>query len=160
MGLTLKPRAPKKVNGSVKKLIAELGLKHPMAKFLSYTHRSASYRAAYCFNNCEEENKNNNCEVVYGWVIWEDRKKSFVEAEFHAVIKEKGKLLDISPRQDGEKIILFIADKTRLCGRKSPTTWASWSNLKMVSGMVIEEVHELEVIELNHEYSEVRRINA
>ncbi|KID56860.1 hypothetical protein JF50_13260 [Pseudoalteromonas luteoviolacea] len=152
----LKPKTPKKINGRVKSLIQELNLDHKNSTFLRLTARDKSYRAGYCFNNCELESKKTGAKVVYGWQIWEDPKKSFIEAEFHAVIKENGSLLDISPRQTGEEKILFIEDSLRSSGRKSDDAWYSWTNLKMINGFVAETVKECEVVELDETYSELR----
>lgn len=154
----IKAKTPKKVNAAVKGLISKLGLNHKSAKYLGYTESSDDYRATYCFNNCEKEQKKTDCEIVFGWQIWEDRKNKFVEAEFHSVIRDAdGQLKDISPRQTGDKQILFIPDSTRESGRIDSDTWASWSNLKMQDGHVLEESIPLEVREINETYSEVRR---
>lgn len=155
MGINLKPKTPKKINGNVKALIRELGINNAKPKFLTYTHRSDAYRATYCFNNCEDESKKTGCDVVYGWMIWEDRKKSFIEAEFHSVIKENGQLLDISPRQTSNAKILFVTDKIRSSGRKRQDTWYSYTNLKMHQGSIIEESKECEIVELDEDYSEL-----
>jgi hypothetical protein len=156
MGIAVKPKTPKKINANVKALIKELGFGVGKPKYLNYTHRSPTYRATYCFNNCEDEAENTVCEVVYGWMIWEDKKAEFIEAEFHSVIKEDGKLIDISPRQTGEDKILFITDRDRPAGRKRPDTWYSYTNLKMHRGIVAEESRECEIIELDSIHSELR----
>ncbi len=83
-------------------------------------------------------------------------KISFIEAEFHAVIEENGQLIDISPRQSGEKRILFIPDNIRSSGRKRPDTWFSYTNLKMINGHVEEESKECEIVELDEVHSELR----
>lgn len=154
--MNLKPKSPKKVNGRVNAIIKELGLNPKKATFLNFTYKDESYRATYCFNNCENESNKTDCEVVYGWMIWEDTKKSFIEAEFHSVIRQNGQLIDISPRQSGEKKILFIEDSTRPTGRKRPEAWHSRTNLKMINGFVAEEPKEVEIIELDEDYSELR----
>ncbi|MBX7458315.1 hypothetical protein K3152_08665 [Qipengyuania sp. 1NDH17] len=47
---------------------------------------------------------------VNGWMFWE-RKKAFVEAEAHCVVElPDGSLIDNTPKPDGEKQILFLAD--------------------------------------------------
>lgn len=157
--MNLNPKTPKKVNLAVKKLIAELGINNRSAQYLRYTHKSDAYKAMYCFNNCEDEIAKNGGEVVYGWLIWEDRKRSFIESEYHCVIKMGGELLDISPRQNAkEDIVLFIEDTNRDSGRKDPKTWHSWSNLKMISGVVVEPSRRLEVFEIDDVNSELRYV--
>lgn len=156
--MNLKPKTPIKINSSVKMLIQALGLKNSKPIYLPYTHRSNNYRATYCFNNCEDEANKTGCEVVYGWMIWEDRKKSFIEAEYHSVIKENGMIFDISPRQTGDTKILFVTDNTRPGGRKRPDTWYSRTNLKMVNGFIAEESKECEIIELDDIHSELQYV--
>ena len=154
--MNLKPKSPKKVNGRVNAIIKELKLDPKKASFLDFTNKDDAYRATYCFNNCEQENTKTGCEIVYGWIIWEDTKKSFIEAEFHSVIRQDGKLIDVSPRQSGEKKILFIEDSTRASGRKRQDAWHSRTNLKMINGFVAEESKEVEIVELDEDYSEFR----
>lgn len=153
--MNLKPKPPKKINGRVNAIIKELKLDPKKAVFLGFTKKDDSYRPTYCFNNCEDESNKTGCNIVYGWMIWEDTKKSFIEAEFHSVIKQDGKLLDISPRQSGEKKILFIEDTLRPSGRKRSDAWHSRTNLKMINGVVVDASKEIEVVELDHEYSEI-----
>ncbi|HAS6473482.1 TPA: hypothetical protein GRR63_12095 [Vibrio parahaemolyticus] len=159
MNLNLNPKTPKKINSTVKALIAELGINNRNAQYLKYTHKSDDYRARYCFNNCETEAVKNGGEVVYGWLIWEDRKRSFIEAEFHSVLKVNGEILDISPRQDSkDEKVLFVEDTLRDSGRKDPETWHSWSNMRMISGRVIEQSRRLEVFEVDDINSDVRYV--
>ena len=158
--MNLKPKTPKKINANVKAIIRELGLAKAKPRFLPYSHRDDSYRATYCFNNCEDESNKTGCEVVYGWMIWEDKKNAFIEAEYHSVIKEDVKLIDISPRQTGDSLILFVKDTTRLGGRKREDTWYSRTNLKMINGFVAEEIREHEVVEIDHVHSELRFVES
>ncbi|MFP1742147.1 hypothetical protein [Lonsdalea quercina] len=151
--LRLKPKTPKKINSAVKKLINSLGI-NKIPFYLPLTKVDYS-RAGYCFNNCEEYAKNNNVSVVYGWMIWEDRKSNFIEAEFHAIINENGQYKDISPRVSNEEKILFVIDGTRDSGRKEANSWYSWTNIKMFDGIVQEEPKLLEIKEIDSDYSEI-----
>jgi hypothetical protein len=48
--------------------------------------------------------------IQHGWCIWE-LPGVFIEAEFHAIwISPTQQLLDVTPKKDGEKEILFFAD--------------------------------------------------
>lgn len=149
----LKPKTPKKINSAVKKLIISLGI-NTLPFYLSLTKVDYS-RAGYCFNNCEQYAKNNNASVVYGWMIWEDRKNNFIEAEFHAIISENGQYKDISPRINNEDKILFVIDKSRNSGRKEANSWYSWTNIKIFDGFVREEPKLIEIKELDDDYSEI-----
>lgn len=154
--INLKPKTPKKTNSAIKKIIDELKITDSPV-YLSLKKVEGS-RARYCFNNCEEYVKNNNATIVYGWMFWEDRKKSFTEAEFHAVIEEDGILKDITPRIDDEPKILFVKDAHRDSGRKNPNSWYSWANIKMVDNEITENTHPLEIMELDHYHSEIIRL--
>lgn len=48
-------------------------------------------------------------QIVNGWIIWETP-KYYLEAEAHALICKKGKLLCITPHKDKERTILFLPD--------------------------------------------------
>jgi hypothetical protein len=43
--------------------------------------------------------------------------------------------------------VLFIEDNIRIHGRKDPKTWHSWSNLKMLNGIILEQPRYVEVSE-------------
>lgn len=150
MGIKLKPRTPKKINSAVKKLIKELDISNEKPKYLKYTHRNNNYKLGYCFNNCENELAVNSGEAVYGWLIWEDKKQQFIEAEFHCVLRVNGELIDITPRDSISEIeVLFIEDTYRDSGRIDSKNWYSWSNLKMINGTVAEESRKLRVEEID-----------
>jgi hypothetical protein len=148
--MILNPKTPICITATVKQLAAALGLPSTKLHYLRYTHKSDEYKPLHCFNNCENEQIKYGGEVAYGWLIWEDRKRSFIEAEFHSVRKINGELVDISPRQSKKnELVLFIEDKTRISGRKNSTTWHSWSNLKMLNGLILEQSRHLEVSEIS-----------
>ena len=66
-----------------------------------------------CYGNVEEQVKKNGGSIEYGWIIWENP-KVYIEAEFHAVwINNAGEYIDISPKKDKEKRILFLKDSKR-----------------------------------------------
>ncbi|ECM4292967.1 hypothetical protein RM09_12910 [Salmonella enterica subsp. enterica serovar Montevideo] len=156
VNMKLKPKTPKKVNAAIKNILNELGVKEsPVYLPLTLSENS---RAGYCFNNCEDYVKSKNADVIYGWMFWEDRKNSFTEAEFHAVIKEDGKLKDITPRVNNESEILFVPDMERNHGRKNDDSWYSWANVKMFDDIIEERTHPLEIKELDDDYSEIIRL--
>lgn len=67
------------------------------------------YLANNCFYNVQDKIKRCSGEIVYGWQIWEH--KFFIEAEFHAVWKNRNTLIDITSKEESE--ILFFEDKKR-----------------------------------------------
>lgn len=66
-----------------------------------------------CYGNVEDYVKKNGGKIEYGWIIWEIP-NTYIEAEFHAVwVNNKGEYIDITPKEDGEKRILFLKDSGR-----------------------------------------------
>ncbi len=66
-----------------------------------------------CFNNVERKVADSGGAVAYGWVIWE-WPGVLAEAEFHANwLSPDGKLVDVTPKPDGEQQILFLSDPSR-----------------------------------------------
>jgi DNA-directed RNA polymerase subunit E'/Rpb7 len=107
-------------------------------RFLEFSRTAPEYHAKYCLDNCEAEQIKTGSEIVYGWVIWQDKKHSFIEAEFHAVFKKDSKLIDITPRVDGEKKVLFVEDSKRVPERIDNRTWRIWTNIKSQNGSIYE----------------------
>lgn len=141
-----RPTTPKKVSKRIKKFIKEIGLNEdPM--YLKHTQLSNDNRPRYCLNNCEAENKKNNTPIIYGWAIWEDKKQRFIEAEFHAVIKHRGKPCDITPRADGEERVLFIPDSNRTPKHIDSKTWETWTNHKSLNGKIIEVARPIQLVD-------------
>ncbi len=66
-----------------------------------------------CFQNTEVKAQRDAGSVVYGWQLWE-WPRVLIEAEFHAVWRSPdGRLIDITPRPNGEERILFVTDQQR-----------------------------------------------
>lgn len=65
-----------------------------------------------CHNNVIAQVALRGGEHVYGWIVWVANK--IFDFEFHSVWRSpEGKLIDITPRRDGEKQILFLPDSAR-----------------------------------------------
>ena len=134
---TIKLTAPKKLSLSIKFFIKNMGLTN-RPRFLKFTNISEAYKSSFCFNNCELESKQSGAKTVFGWTIWEDKKHSFLEAEFHAVLFKNNTLIDITPRIDNEPKILFIPDSERMAVRHDKNTWDTWTPFKAVRGHLVE----------------------
>jgi len=66
-----------------------------------------------CYGNVENYAKKNGGRSEDGWIIWEIP-KIWLEAEFHRVwVNNEGKYIDITPKEDEEKRILFLKDSQR-----------------------------------------------
>ncbi len=72
-----------------------------------------------CFFDVQQKVASDGGTVLHGWTIWETP-RILLEAEFHAVwLSPANKLIDISPKPDGEQRILFLPDSNRIW-RKEP----------------------------------------
>ncbi len=65
-----------------------------------------------CFFNAKMLMNRRGGDVQYGWLIWELPGVCF-NAEFHAVWRSDGKLIDCTPQPDGEAKICFVPDARR-----------------------------------------------
>ncbi len=128
---------PKHISEPIKNFLKTLGITDTPI-FLPFTRLSHTYKPMYCLDNCEAENRHKGTEMIFGWMIWEDPSTSFIEAEFHAVIKRSNSLLDITPRVDGENKILFSIDPLRIATRIDSRTWHSWENHKSINGRIVQ----------------------
>lgn len=118
---------PKKISKRIRSFINTLGnVGDP--EYLPFTPCSNKYFPQHCLSNCEAESHFSGCPIVFGWVIWEDKKARNIMAEFHAVIRRKYKHIDITPRVDGENRILFVPDKVRVATRLNERQWNTWQN--------------------------------
>lgn len=127
---------PSNVTPNIKKFLKEIGL-FSQPQYLKYTCVSPDYRARYCLDNCELEHKRSGCQIVYGWIIWEEIKRACIVAEFHGVVKLQGELIDITPRVDGEDTVLFVQDGSRKPRRVNSYTWSTWSNFSSMNGHIV-----------------------
>ncbi|TYT27417.1 SEC-C domain-containing protein [Luteimonas viscosa] len=67
-------------------------------------------RVNECFLNVQEQVEAEGGQMLCGWQIWE-WPNVLVEAEFHAVwFSLDGRLVDVTPKQEGEGRILFVGD--------------------------------------------------
>ena len=72
----------------------------------------------YCLTDVPLFIKKNGGKTQFGWIIWENP-QVFLEAEFHACWVNPGnKMIDITPKRDNEKRILFLPDSQRIYEHK------------------------------------------
>ncbi len=132
----MKLTTPSAISPNIKQFLKAIGLsKQP--QYLKFTYALPDYKASYCLDNCELEQKRTGCQIVYGWIIWADIKQTCMVAEFHGVVKRQGVLIDITPRVDGEDKILFVQDGSRTPKRVNNYTWSSWSNFSALNGHIV-----------------------
>jgi hypothetical protein len=94
---------PKRANGQVGALCRLISREKP--EYLE----TGTGKSGCCYLTCLEYYlKNPGTELVPGWVIWEG--PGIVEAEHHTVIRENGKLRDLTAPFDKEDKVLFLPD--------------------------------------------------
>ena len=123
------PTSP--ISGDVKKFCKSISHKVPV--FLPFTEIDPRYQAGTCYPNVLHCVKHNGGSPQYGWLIWQSIVHT--EAEHHSVWKHPdGRLLDITPRFDGETMVLFLPDNLAPIER-GPTDDLGWNNIVYVPSL-------------------------
>lgn len=101
-------RTPLRITPEIKKLCSKIcGTRQPV-----YVPVKPEAGGEYneCFRNVKSKVERDGGNIQFGWAIWE-WPRVFLEAECHAVWESPGgELIDISPRSDAERKVLFLAD--------------------------------------------------
>lgn len=78
----------------------------------------AGVRYGYCLTDVPLFAEKNGENIQFGWIIWECPRVA-LEAEFHTCLINPGNgLIDIVPKPDNEKTILFLPDSQRVYEHK------------------------------------------
>ncbi len=149
-GFSLVLTTPTSISTEVCAFLLAAGLR-TRPQFLRFKLISQSYKPRMCLENCELESKKPNRQVIFGWVIWEDRNANFIDAEFHAVIEKANRLIDVTPRVDGEDRILFVSDEQRTAKRLTDNEWLTWANIKSAKGIVFEQTRPIRIVNTSYE---------
>jgi len=107
--------SPKKVNVAVRNIAQHLCLDVGNAVLLKF-HRPMEFKPELqnCFFNVWVQINFKGGGFQHGWLIAQDTAKDFIEAQFHAVwVDPNGDYVDITPRADGQKRVMFIPDFDR-----------------------------------------------
>lgn len=141
----IRPTTPRKIRRQIRAFLNDADL-HKPPSYLRFTLASPDYQPNNCLWNCEREARRRGVETVFGWVIWEEWRSHFIEAIFHAVVRDNGTLLDITPRGDGEDKVLFVEDPNRVAHRAGAGEWATWSSFKSRNGVMLEWAGPIRII--------------
>ena len=107
----MKPTTPFSINEDVLEFCKEINPGSEPLFIEVIPYEESEYQE--CFSNVENYIKKFGGKIQQGWTIWEIPKK-FIEAEFHAVwVDDNENYIDISPKPDGEKRILFLKDNDK-----------------------------------------------
>ena len=112
--MKMKHTTPREIDSNIKNLLSFLELKQSSGVRLKLSKvKGFKPEPKNCHVNTYIQCKIEGGAIEYGWVIWQSI-GGFTEAEFHSIWKNKrGEKLDITPRVDGEKKILFFPDPMR-----------------------------------------------
>jgi hypothetical protein len=129
---------PKTIDSEIERFLNKHGI-HGTPQYLPFMHISDSYTIRMCQSNCEAEKRRRGCGVVYGWLIWQDKRNNMITAEFHSVLDTASGLIDITPRVDGEKLVLFVPDSEKSARLLDDGTWETWANIESYKGCTVME---------------------
>ena len=121
------------------------------ANFFSYipvAEDTTGYEYDCCQSNVQKKISKDGGYPIIGWSIW--KSQLFLEAEYHHVwsSSDGSEVIDITPKRDGEKYILFVIDPEQkddglpVCNKRQVL-------------LDIPEVHKLKELFIKH--AEIRR---
>ena len=108
---------PKTINEDVYRLRKKIGVSTEPV-FVPVASRTGR-KLGDCFADVARKISRDGGSIQHGWTVWESP-GTLIEGEFHAVWRSPdGSLLDVTPKADGERRILFIPDPTRVFQNES-----------------------------------------
>lgn len=143
--------SPNAINAAVKSILSVLNLDESEVSFLEYVD-PCNFNPGHndCHLNVWVQCNYEDGSPVSGWMISEDPKHGFIEAQFHTVwCSPDGELQDITPRLDKEKTIMFFPDRNReitFFEHKNGVAINTYDNVKMLNNMVINPVKEITIV--------------
>lgn len=103
---------PQSITSAISSLCSEL-VASPSPQYLSLQAESYAIPGD-CYGAVSVKVRRDGGAAQYGWIIWQTA-ELMIEAEFHAVWKSSdGTLTDITPKVDGETVVLFLPDPVRV----------------------------------------------
>ena len=100
---------PPDITNNVVSFCKELKAEHPLCLEV---RPAEGARQGWCFRNVLDHASTHGGGPLYGWIIW-GAPGLYWNAEFHCVwMQPHGGLLDITPKADGERGVLFAPDQT------------------------------------------------
>jgi hypothetical protein len=147
----LRPSSPFKVNALVRPLVEYLGLHEEEAVLLQVTRpKSFAPEVRNCHLNVWCQLAFNGGDRQHGWVLAQDLKHKFAEAIFHTVWRAPGgNLIDVTPREDGEKNVLFLPDHeraTELASHEGSPAINTFDNVRIQDGALVTPLQRIQVV--------------
>lgn len=152
------PMSPKKIDVPLRGLINYLGLDSTLATHLKY-HQPNGFEPeiANCHLNVLCQIKKAGGRAQHGWVLSQDKPKSFSVAIFHTVWRTPDdQFVDVTPRTDKEKRLLFVPDSHRtitLTRYEDRPAIDTFNNVCVVGSTIISPLTEI-TIELSGSFAQ------
>lgn len=136
--------SPKKVDKQTKLAIEQLELTEASTQLLKlYSQVDFDAEMHCCHLNVWVQCLQKGGSAQHGWIIYQDKSKAILVAVFHTVWKAPdGSVLDITPREFGDKRVLFVMDDKRSITLKKMQGMLvvdSFENLQIMGNAVIQQ---------------------
>ncbi len=136
--------SPKKLDKQTKLAIELLELTETSTQFLKlYSQVDFDAEMHCCHLNVWIQCLQKGGDAQHGWVIYQDMSKAVLVAVFHTVWKAPdGSLFDITPREFGDKHVLFVVDDKRNISLKKMQGMLvidSFENLQIIGSAVVQQ---------------------
>lgn len=147
----LASQSPRKVDAALRVLLKYLELDETKIQLLKYS-RPGSFipETRECHLNALCQQRLHHGAMQHGWVLAQDRMHTFTEAIFHTVWQSpEGKLVDVTPRPDGEKRLMFVPDlkrKVRFTSHNFSPALVTFQNVKMLGPRIMSPISEMTII--------------
>jgi hypothetical protein len=145
--LKFNPQSPKKFDKTLEALASYLGIVSTDAVHLKFSRPSTfTPEPQYCHFNVWCQMRSEGGAPQPGWIFAQDKNMEFAEAIFHAVWRAPdGRLVDVTPRKDLEKRLLFVPDARRaivLTSHEGQPAIHTFQNVRVFRGRVVTPLTE------------------
>jgi hypothetical protein len=147
----LKVQSPVKIDMHLRMLLNYLDAVESEAVLLKYTNPLAFLpEPDECHFNVWLMINNAGGHAQSGWVLAQDKAQQFSEAIFHSVWRSpQGKLIDITPRKDREKRLLFVPDHKRqivLSNHQGQPAIQTYDNVRLKDNLFITPLTPIKAV--------------
>lgn len=159
--------SPRRVNERIRALIRYLELNETDVSLLKFTEPTQfDSEPQNCHFNVWVQCNKCGGQPQSGWLLAEDERQDFVEAQFHTVWRSpEGKLRDITPRADREKRVMFVLDLSRcitLCDHDGAPAILTYDNIRIHRGHLLTGLTRIKLVpqsEMIYEHGLATRSN-
>jgi hypothetical protein len=149
--LRFSPKSPSKIDKQLERIIEYLQLNKDDAVQLKYSKPQTFVpEPDYCHFNVWCQIRSAGGTAQPGWVLAQDKQKSFAEAFFHSVwVTPDGKFFDVTPRKDLEKRLLFVKDAGRsivLSSDQGRPAINTFDNVRLLGERIVSELREITIV--------------